>query len=78
MVAKSGRSGVMSTSAGSPDRRLRATRISTTSRAVLNTSKIEGIIGRSCGLDFFSTQPGRRRASQPGTSRGATSRPRSR
>ena len=78
MVAKSGSSGVTSTSAGSPDRRLRATRISTTSSEVLNTSKIEGIAVRSSVLDFFSTQPGRRRASHPGTSRGATDLLRSR
>ena len=71
-MAKSGSSGVTSTSAGSPDRRLLATRISTTSSEVLNTSKIEGIVVRSSTLDFFSTHPGRSRASHPGTSRGAT------
>src|SRR5260221_591877 len=45
IAPKFGSSGVISTSAGSPARRLRATRCSTMSSAVLNTSKIDGTAG---------------------------------
>ena len=50
MVAKSGSSGVISTSAGSPASRLRATRISTMSSEVMNTLKIDGMSGVSSGF----------------------------
>ena len=73
MVAKSGRIGVTSTSAGSPARRLRATRISTMSSEVMKTSKMDGTFGSSCASGVFFIHSGRMRSSQPGTSRGAIS-----
>src|SRR4051794_13647012 len=65
---KSGSSGVISTSAGSPARRLRATRCSTMSSAVLNTSKMDGIDGSSPGRRTPPSQPLARRPIQLGSS----------